>query len=75
MRNRYKVTQRKWRRWSDVARGVFNRTYSTMKENPSLFRHPKDPVRSNSWGRTTAWNAAWIAADNVDETLKEMANA
>lgn len=75
MRNRYNVNQRKWRKWSDVARGVFNLTYSVMKENPLLFRHPNDPVRSKRWAQTTAWNAAWIAADHADETLKRMANA
>lgn len=70
MSNVYRVHPRKWKKWSVVARGTFNKTYSRMRENPALFRHPSDPPRSKTWASTTAWNAAWIAADHVDETLK-----
>lgn len=74
MRNVYRVHKNKWRKWSDVARGTFNKTYAVMKDNQGLFRHPQDPSRSKRFFDTTAWNAAWIAADHVDETLKEIAN-
>ncbi len=73
MKNVYKVHSRKWKKWSVVAKGVFNRTYAIMKDNPGLFRHPKDPSRSAKFFKTTAWNAAWIAADHVDEMLEEIA--
>lgn len=74
-KNLYRATPKKWRKWSIVARGVFNKTYGLMKENASLFRHPSDPPRSKKWATTTAWNAAWIAADHVDETLKAIAES
>lgn len=74
MRNVYRVEPRKWRKWSVVAQGVFNRTFAHMRENPDLYRHPKDPPQSKKWATTTAWNAAWIAADHTDDTLREIAN-
>jgi hypothetical protein len=72
-RNLYRASPRKWRKWSIVARGTFNKTFAMMRENPDLFRHPADPARSKKWASTTAWNAAWIAADHVDETLRDIA--
>lgn len=74
MRNEHRVPQRKWQKWSIVARGVFNKTYEVMVDNPDLFRHPDDIVRSRRWTGANAWNAAWIAADHVDETLSEIAD-
>lgn len=63
--NRYKVPAKKWRKWGPVARRVFNETYSAMAGNQRLFLHPhQDKISSRMW-RTTAWNAAWIAADAV----------
>ena len=73
MNNVYRVEPRKWRKWSCVARGTFNKTYARMRDNPALFRHQKDPPVSKRFSSTNAWNAAWIAADHVDETLKEIA--
>jgi hypothetical protein len=73
MFNVYRVNPRKWKKWSCVARGTFNRTYAVMRENPKLFSHPADPPRSKKWAATTAWNAAWIAANHVDETLDGIA--
>lgn len=72
--NIHKVPKKQWRKWDVVGRRVFNKTYDVMVLNPDLFRHPKDPTRSNRWAKTTAWNAAWIAADHVKEALKEIAN-
>mgnify|MGYP003427208623 len=72
--NIHKVPKKQWRKWDIVGRGVFNKTYEVMRANPGLFRHPKDPSVSNRWSDTTAWNAAWIAADHVKETLKEISN-
>jgi hypothetical protein len=63
--NRYKVPLKKWRKWNVVARRVFNETYSSMSENQNLFLHPHQDKISNRMWRTTAWNAAWIAADAV----------
>lgn len=63
--NRYKVPLKKWRKWSATARRVFNETYSAMSSNQYLFLHPQQNRLSNRMWRTTAWNAAWIAADAV----------
>lgn len=63
--NRYKVPLKKWRKWTDTARRVFNETYSTMVNNQWTFLHPQQEKISRRMWRTTAWNAAWIAADAV----------
>lgn len=72
--NIYRVNPRKWKKWSIVARGTFNKTFAMVRDNPDLFRHPKDPAISRKFSTTTAWNTAWIAADHCDETLKDIAN-
>lgn len=61
--NRHKVPQKKWRKWSLAARKVFNETYSAMSSNQKLFLHPQHENVSKRLWKTTAWNAAWIAAD------------
>lgn len=73
-RNFYKVPKRKWRKWSDVARGTFNRTYPFVRDSQALFTHPKAEKQKRDHWKTVAWNTAWIAADHADETLHEMAN-
>jgi hypothetical protein len=61
--NRHKVPKAKWCKWNVAARKVFNEVYGTMAKNQWTFLHPhQDKVSSRMW-RTTAWNAAWIAAD------------
>jgi len=65
MENVFKVNKKKWKKWSPLARAVFNDVYELMHDNSYLFRHPQDgPVYHKHW-KTTAWNAAWIAADAV----------
>jgi hypothetical protein len=61
--NRHKVPQRQWRKWSLAGRKVFNELYSAMAQNQWTFLHPhQDKISKRLW-KTTAWNAAWIAAD------------
>lgn len=63
--NLYHVPLKKWRKWSALSRQAFNEVYSSMAGNQSLFLHPhQDKISRRLW-RTTAWNAAWIAADAV----------
>jgi hypothetical protein len=38
--NKYKVPKRAWGRWSNHAKGVFNRVFHTMR-NQDLLIHPK----------------------------------
>lgn len=69
MRNLYRVQKKQWRKWSTAARKVFNETYRFMMRNPNLMLHPKqEPPKPVHW-KTTAWNAAWIAADAVDDCV------
>jgi hypothetical protein len=67
MANKYKVNKRRWKKWSPLARKVFNETYFLISRNQSVFLHPKvAEVPKRQW-KTTAWNAAWIAADAVQD--------
>jgi hypothetical protein len=60
-----KVPLKQWKRWTPAARKVFNETYETMNANQGLFQHPKTAALPQAQWTTTAWNAAWIAADAV----------
>ena len=71
-KNAYKVPVRQWRKWSELARRVFNLHFYELKENQSILTHPKTQQISNREWRTQAWNAAWLAADSVMNALKEM---
>lgn len=65
-RNRYRVPQSQWRKWSIAARLVFNVIYSTVYDNQQLITHPRTPkIKAFEW-KTIAWNSAWLAADAVD---------
>jgi hypothetical protein len=70
--NPYKVQQGQWKKWSEQARGVFNSVYAAMSDQ-RLFIHPKAAKVSREHWQTTRWNAAWIAAEAVDENTKEKA--
>lgn len=59
------VPKAQWRKWSEPARAVFNEVYAVMAENQSLFLHPKAKKNTLECWNTTAWNAAWVAADAV----------
>lgn len=63
--NNHKVPLKHWRKWTPQARKVFNETYETMLENQGLFLHPKQATVPQAQWETTAWNAAWTAADAV----------
>ena len=61
--NIYGVPQKQWTKWDVMGRQVFNEVYSSMVGNQWIFLHPKQEKMSRSHWRTTAWNAAWTAAD------------
>lgn len=63
--NIHKVPLKHWRKWTPQARKVFNETYETMLENQGLFLRPKQATVPQAQWKTTAWNAAWTAADAV----------
>jgi len=65
LENRYKVPKTQWSKWLPPSQDVFNVVYGVMIENQRIFQHPKAvPLDPEHW-KTTAWNAAWIAADAV----------
>jgi len=62
-RNQYDVPLRRWRRWSKVARGVFNETYRVLTVGWNVVApESMRAVRAKS-RRVLAWNTAWCAAD------------
>ena len=65
MKNTHKVPAKQWRKWSAPAQEVFNGLYAEMLAQPDFFTHPNDLLLKRHWP-TTAWNAAWRAADLVD---------
>lgn len=69
VRNVNRVPVKKWRQWSPMAKTVFNRVYDYAMGNQWSLLHPQqEKVPMKHW-KTTAWNAAWIAADAVDDTI------
>jgi hypothetical protein len=64
--NRYKVQAKVWAKWSKAARAVFNEVYRSMRSSQWAYLHPQDEPKKRSFWRTTAWNAAWVAACAVD---------
>jgi hypothetical protein len=67
--NTFKVPLKQWRKWTPAARKVFNETYDTMLNNQGLFQHPKTAAVPQVQWKTTAWNAAWTAADVVVDAV------
>jgi hypothetical protein len=63
MENINKVSKRQWKKWNETEQTLFNDLYEVMLYNQSLFNHPLAfKVNGLHW-ETTAWNAAWMAAD------------
>lgn len=61
--NVHRVPRGFWGKWSYDAKRVFNETYATMRDNQPLFQHPKAESVPAAYWRTTAWNAAVVAAE------------
>lgn len=53
--------------WSLEARRVFHYVYDFMLLNPDSFRHPDAAEIPEEHWKTTAYNAAWTAANAVDK--------
>ena len=68
-RNRSRVPKKQWRKWSVSARAVFNELYRVMLGNPDLFQATGAPTPKPFNWKVTSWNAAWIAADAVDDAI------
>lgn len=70
--NTHRVAKSQWRKWGEHARRVFNGVYEQMRADVSLYMHPDADVPLPSHWNTTSWNAAWIAADAVDEERRSL---
>lgn len=70
--NKFKVPTSQWRKWPDFAQRVFNEVYDTMRYSQSLMVHPKGGLVGQEYWNTTAWNAAWTAADAVVHALDDI---
>lgn len=66
MENVFNVQKKQWKKWTPLARAVFNDVYFAMSDQ-HLFLHPEATFNSALHWNTTAWNAAWIAADSVKD--------
>lgn len=61
--NLYKVPKRQWKKWSEDEQVLFNDLYRFMLYNQRTFIHPQAMAEDIDHWKTTAWNAAWMAAD------------
>jgi hypothetical protein len=65
VRNKYKVPLKQWKKWSLDSKLLFNLVYSQMVNNQFLYTHPKGIINKQWAWRTTAYNAAWTAAETL----------
>ena len=70
--NKHKVPLKKWKNWPDICQRVFNTTYDAMMIDQRIFLHPNAPSHGSNHWKTTAWNAAWTAADACQKALKDI---
>lgn len=68
IQNLHGVHKEKWRKWSPEAQAIFNGLYEDIERvGQCCFLHPNTVARNLSPDefKTVAWNAAWLAADQV----------
>lgn len=79
-KNTHNVPRRQWKKWTLVGQSTFNMLYSHMKDSQQLYVHPMSQMVPDFHFKTTAWNAAWMAADitsrgekhYIKELMKEL---
>ena len=71
--NRYKVPLRSWRKWSPLARAVFNNVYGSTVFSQNVLAPPSASKLPHQAWKVLCWNFAWIAADAVRDEAKEKA--
>lgn len=63
VKNRYKVPQKMWRRWTNHAKKVFNTMMESLRPSMQFaFLHPDCPPMKKEHWATTRWNVSWEAA-------------
>ncbi len=60
--NKHKVMKKQWTKWNENSQELFNGLYEYMGENQHLFIHPHTIQIPQEYWKTTAWNAAFMAA-------------
>lgn len=73
VKNKHRVPQVQWRKWSNLARRIFNDVYYSMR--PSMqaqLIHPDAVVVSKEHWKTLQWNAAWLAADALKKSTARL---
>lgn len=68
-KNRFKVPKKIWSKWTEPARKLFNELHLSMADQ-RIYTHPKAPQLPPKQWKTTAWNAAWMAASLVSSGSK-----
>lgn len=68
--NRYNVSKRQWKKWTEAGRLIFNDLYSTSYNDQRIMTHPKTNLPNSEWS-TIAWNHAWLAADYISMREKD----
>lgn len=68
--NHHKVPAKQWRKWCPLSRRAFNETYDVINWNQKILIHPKTTAVPDKQWLTTAWNVAWLVADNIENSLK-----
>jgi len=69
VKNRFKVPTKKWRKWSNHAKKIFNDMYHELRLTmQATYAHPNAlPLPKDHW-ETLRWNVSWIAANTADGT-------
>jgi hypothetical protein len=64
VKNKHRVAAKKWRKWSNHAKKVFNDMYESLRPSMQQFYlHPDAPPQAKKFWAITRWNVAWEAAD------------
>lgn len=61
-----------WKKWTISGKAVFNDVFEMMTDNQEIFLHPEVQPLPDEYFKTTAWNAAWVAADTASNNDKEV---
>lgn len=65
--NKHEVMKRQWKKWNENSQELFNGLYEYMEENQHLFIHPMTIQIPQEYWKTTAWNAAFMAAELIKD--------
>ena len=68
--NHHRVPAAKWRKLCPLSRQALNETYDLIRLTQNILLHPKTALVTARRWKTTAWNIAWLVADNLEESLR-----